>query len=110
MRLLFDENLSPRLMELLKFDFPDSQHIRNLGMKSATDSEIWEYAITHKFTIVSKDADFQQRSLLYGHPPKIVWIRIGNGSTLDIVVLLKIRIREISAFYLDPEPSFLALS
>lgn len=67
MRLLFDENLSPRLMELLKFDFPDSQHIRNLGMKSATDSEIWEYAITHKFTIVSKDADFQQRSLLYGH-------------------------------------------
>lgn len=60
MRLLFDENLSPRLMELLKFDFPDSQHIRNLGMKSATDSEIWEYAITHKFTIVSKDADYRR--------------------------------------------------
>ena len=110
MRLLFDENLSSRFIEMLNSEFPDSQHIRNLGMKSAKDTEIWEYAINHKFTIVSKDVDFQQRSLLYGHPPKIVWIRIGNGSTLDIFNLIKLRSGEITAFYQDPDASFLALS
>jgi predicted nuclease of predicted toxin-antitoxin system len=110
MKLLFDENLSPRLIEKLKTEFPESQHIRNLAMNSSKDTEIWEYAIKHEFAIVSKDVDFQQRSYLYGHPPKIVWIRIGNGSTLDIFNLLKRRITEIATFYQDPDASFLALS
>jgi predicted nuclease of predicted toxin-antitoxin system len=41
------------------------------------------------FVIVSKDADFHQRSLLYGHPPKFICLRIGNGSTSKVVQALR---------------------
>ena len=70
MKLLFDQNLSPRLPVTLADIFPDSVHVREVDLRDADDSIIWEYAKQHEFAIVSKDADFQQRSLLYGSPPK----------------------------------------
>jgi predicted nuclease of predicted toxin-antitoxin system len=69
MKLLYDQNLSPRLPRLLADIFPDSVHVRELGMQQAKDTLIWEYAKANGFTIISKDADFQARSLLLGHPP-----------------------------------------
>jgi predicted nuclease of predicted toxin-antitoxin system len=71
MRLLFDQNLSPRLPRLLADLYPNSTHVREVGLRDASDVEIWEYAKQNGFVIVSKDSDFQQRSLLHGHPPKI---------------------------------------
>lgn len=68
MKLLFDQNLSPRLPRRLADLYPDSLHVREIGLRKATDTEIWEYAKQSGLAIVSKDADFQQRSLLYGHP------------------------------------------
>jgi predicted nuclease of predicted toxin-antitoxin system len=59
MKLLFDQNLSPRLPRLLEDLYPDSAHIRELGMRDATDTQIWEYARANGFAIVSKDSDFQ---------------------------------------------------
>ena len=58
MKLLFDQNLSPRLPRLLADLYPDSVHVRAIGLREATDSEIWEYAKQHGFVIVSKDSDF----------------------------------------------------
>jgi predicted nuclease of predicted toxin-antitoxin system len=78
MKLLFDENLPPQLSRLLATLFPQSQHVRECGLRGCPDEDIWDYARDHGFVLVSKDSDFQQRSLLYGHPPKIVWLRIGN--------------------------------
>jgi predicted nuclease of predicted toxin-antitoxin system len=78
MKLLFDQNLSPRLPRLLADIYPDSVHVREIGLRDANDSTIWEYAAVHGYTIVSKDSDFQQRSLLFGSPPKFVWLRVGN--------------------------------
>jgi len=72
MKLLFDENLSPKLPRLVQALFPESTHIRECGLRGFSDGKIWEYARANDFTIVSKDSDFQQRSLLYGHPPKVV--------------------------------------
>lgn len=63
MKLLFDQNLSPDLPQKLADIFPDSIHVRNVGMREATDMEIWNYAKQNDFAIVSKDSDFQQRSL-----------------------------------------------
>ena len=60
MRLLFDENLSPRLPYLLANEYPGSEHVRDAGLLGATDRQIWEYAGAHGFAIVSKDTDFRE--------------------------------------------------
>ena len=80
MKLLFDENLPPHLVSALADVFPDSAHVDRLGLGDEPDSVIWEYAKAHGYILVSKDSDFHKRSLLYGHPPKVVWIRRGNCS------------------------------
>jgi predicted nuclease of predicted toxin-antitoxin system len=93
MKLLFDENLSSKLPRILSSDFPSSLHVRNCGLKGSPDEDIWEYAKFNGFTIISKDADFYQRSLLYGAPPKLVWLRIGN-CTRDVLVSLILQYKE----------------
>ena len=68
MKLLFDQNLSPRLPNQLEDIFPGSVHVREVGLIKATDTLIWEYARQHELILISKDADFHQRSLLFGTP------------------------------------------
>ena len=109
MKLLFDQNLSPRLVKDLDSEFPDSAHVRDLGMTRATDREIWEYAREHRFTIVSKDNDFQQMSFLYGAPPKVVWIQRGNCSVQETVKILRSNSTQVQEFERDVESSFLIL-
>jgi predicted nuclease of predicted toxin-antitoxin system len=74
MKLLFDENLSYKLARLLADLFPDSIHVRDVGLKAAEDSEIWKYAQDNSFIICSKDSDLHQRSFLLGFPPKVIWV------------------------------------
>ena len=107
MKLLFDQNLSPRLARLLSDLYPDSVHVRDIGLRDATDTAIWRYASQQGFVVVSKDSDFQQRSLLYGHPPKFVWLRIGNCPTRSIEDLLRKRSAAIYAFERNPVESHL---
>ena len=71
---------------------------------------IWVYARAQGFTIVSKDADFYQRSVLYGYPPKVVWLRIGNWTRADLINLLENSREEIFRFMADPSEAVLALS
>lgn len=61
-KLLFDENLSPKLPRRLAELFPDSSHVRDVNLKSAGDPVVWRYAKDNDFTIVSKDSDLHQRS------------------------------------------------
>jgi len=109
MKLLFDQNVSPRLARLLADIYPDSVHVREVGLRDADDAEIWEYARLNGFTIVSKDSDFQQRSLLYGHPPKFIWLRVGNCPAQVIEVLLRRHSVAIHTFDLDGRRSHLML-
>ena len=85
MKLLFDQNLSPHLTRLLADIYPDSIHVREVGLREAGDSEIWEYAKENGFVIVSKDADFQQRGLLRGAP------RSSFGCALEIALCRELR-------------------
>src|SRR6266498_3648918 len=87
--LLFDENLSPRLLDRLADIYPGSIHVSKVGLGSAFDKTVWEYARQNDFMIVTKDADFSEISLISGFPPKIIWIRRGNCSTRDIEILLR---------------------
>ena len=89
MKLLFDQNLSPRLKSRLTDLYPDSDHVSNLGLDQAHDNEVWEYARDNDFVIVSKDTDFSEMSVLRGYPPKVVWIRRGNCSTDEIESILR---------------------
>jgi predicted nuclease of predicted toxin-antitoxin system len=110
MKLLFDENLSPKLVRLLADIFPDSTHVREIGLKSANDPLVWEYAQSNEFIIISKDSDMHQRSLFFGYPPKVIWVRLGNCSTRDIEKLLRKHFNAIETFEKDAHASFLSLS
>jgi predicted nuclease of predicted toxin-antitoxin system len=109
-KLLFDQNLFHWLCANLADCFPGSSHVRETGLREASDTTIWDYAIQYGFAIVTKDADVRQRSFLEGHPPKILWIRVGNCSTKAIEALLRNRAEEIALFLADDQKSFLALS
>ena len=110
MKLLFDENLSPKLPRLVADLFPGSLHVRECGLLGRPDEEIWDYARANGFTLVSKDSDFQQRSLLFGHPPKLVWLRLGNCTRPQLRQLITAREKDIHALEADPFESVLVLS
>ncbi|TAE87735.1 MAG: hypothetical protein EAZ81_13800 [Verrucomicrobia bacterium] len=82
MKLLFDQNLSHRLISLLDDLFPNSQHVRGLGLAEADDLTIWNYAKDHDLVIVTQDSDYSDWNKLRGAPPQIIWLRCGNA-TLD---------------------------
>lgn len=95
MKLLLDENLSPRLVAAVEVAFPGSAHVHALGLGAADDMAVWQYARDQGFVIVTKDADYNDLSLIKGHPPKVVWVRRGNCSTEEIQTLLLARTPEI---------------
>jgi predicted nuclease of predicted toxin-antitoxin system len=97
-KLLFDQNLSRYLVHQLAVEFPDSQHVIELGLDLASDRAIWEYAGEHGFVIVSKDSDFRQLAFMHGPPPKAIWLKFGNASTRDILRVLREHQRAITAF------------
>ena len=110
MRLLFDENLSPRLVTLLIDLFPGSLHVRDVGLSSATDDDVWNYPEENGLAIISKDADFHQRSFLLESGPKIVWIQVGNCSTGQLEEILTNSEATILEFERDPDATFLEIS
>ena len=110
MKLLLDENLSPALVLSLLGTYPETAHVRDFGLNSASDPTVWQHAAREGYTIVTKDADFHHRSFLYGYPPRIIWIRRGNCSTKDIAALLVKRRDEIEAFHSSADRSFLVLA
>lgn len=109
MKLLFDENLSPRLVELLTDLYPGCAHVKGVGLERASDETVWNYARTNAFPIVTQDADFGEMSVLLDSPPKVIWLRRGNCSTGEIETILRARYDAVVAFHNDPEEAVLAL-
>jgi len=106
-KLLFDQNLSHKLIGLLGDIFPESQHVRLLGLDRAGDRLVWEFAKNHEYTIVSLDADFAELAALYGYPPKVIWLRCGNQSTHVVYERIRSNVESIRAFGVDSEASCL---
>ncbi len=109
MKLLFDQNLSPRLVNALTDLYPGSDHVFNLNLDQASDNEVWNFALNRDFAIVTKDADFGDLSLLLGFPPKVIWIRRGNCSAREIENLLRAKSPAILSHQNDPESGLLIL-
>jgi predicted nuclease of predicted toxin-antitoxin system len=101
MKLLFDHNLSPRLVSLLADLYPNSNHLYLIGLDQESDHVVWEIAKTQDYIIVTKDSDFNELLILKGFPPKVIWIRSGNCTTKTIESLLRNNYEAILAFYQD---------
>jgi predicted nuclease of predicted toxin-antitoxin system len=109
-KLLFDENLSPRLIRLVAVAFPGCVHVRDVGLKGHVDHDLWRYALDSGFVIVSKDTDFRDRSYVEGFPPKVIWLDVGNAGTEAIAHLLTAEHDRAIQFETDKEASILILS
>ena len=109
MKLLLDENLSDRIVPQILDLYPESAHVKSHGLIHKSDTLIWSFAREHGYTIVSKDADFHQRSLVSGHPPKLVFLRVGNCPTSRITQILRDNHPLLSAFSSDSEAGILIL-
>ena len=109
MKLLFDHNLSPRLVIRLADVFADSAHIIHHALEQAKDTEVWDFASDNGFTLVTKDSDFHDLSLLRGSPPQVIWLRIGNCTTAVIETLLRQHQPEIAQFSQEATAGVLVL-
>lgn len=109
MKLLFDENLSRKLVIRLAELYPGSAHVTSFGLLSRPDKEIWEYARREGFTIVSTDTDFYELAASLGPPPKVVWLRRWSHPTRDAEFVLRRDAIRLTEFALDPDLGILIL-
>ncbi len=105
MKLLFDQNLSFKLVRRVKAVLPQAKHVKDFELAENDDEAIWNFAAENAFAIVSKDADFLHRALLRGHPPKVIYLRVGNCSATEITGLLLANAETIKEFLADPDES-----
>jgi predicted nuclease of predicted toxin-antitoxin system len=109
MKLLLDQNLSRKLVPQIETLYPGSVHITSVLPEDAEDRDIWLYAKENGFTIVTKDDDFEQRSILLGSPPKVIWIRLGTCRTAEVSAVLINSNQVIEAFGRDEEKALMAI-
>ena len=101
MKLLLDNNLSQKLVENLADIFPESSHVALLGLDRSSDSEVWNAARERGYTLVSKDSDFNELLTAKGFPPKVIWLRLGNCTTLEAAQALRTHSEAIIEFDQD---------
>lgn len=109
MKLLLDQNLSHKVVPAVADLFPESAHVRKFNLHRAADEAVWDFARVNDYVIVSKDDDFHQRSFLLGHPPKVIWLRLGNCRTGDIVAVPRSHVADIATFGARSAESLLIL-
>lgn len=100
MKFLFDQNISHKILKFIPSQFSASSTVKKEGLLNATDREIWDFAKKNGYIIVTNDSDF---NLLYGFPPKIIWIRTGNLATQNLASLLIGNSKEIIKFNADED-------
>ncbi len=110
MKLLFDQNISFRILKKIASVFPDAQQTNRLMLSQSTDYEVWNFARKNSYCIVTFDSDFIDISVLKGCPPKVIWLKLGNSSTDRIAEVLLKSQGLITEFINNPELCFLELS
>lgn len=108
--LLVDENLPVKLARHIAFRFTGTLHVQDIGLSSGSDLVIWNTAKELKLAILTKDADFHQRSLVLGHPPKVVWLKAGNCNMPGLIQLVEAHANGIEQFLSDMNGSFLIVN
>ena len=101
MRFLFDQNISFRVVNILIELFPEAKHVKDFNLQFASDKQIWNYAKENFYHIVTFDTDFYDLVTLYGHPPKIIWLRTGNTNSYNLANIISKHYNSISSFLSD---------
>jgi predicted nuclease of predicted toxin-antitoxin system len=109
MKLLFDHNLSYKLVRRLADIFPDSTQTRLLGFGAEADSAIWQHAKDNGFVVVTLDKDFSDLALQRGVPPKIIWLRCGNSTVAEVERLIRANFADIEKFETHPTAEILEI-
>ncbi|WP_224995127.1 DUF5615 family PIN-like protein [Cesiribacter sp. SM1] len=109
MTLLFDQNISPKIAKQLEDTFPGVKQVRHLGLENASDLEIFEYAKSNGYAVVTFDSDFVDLNVLRGFPPKIIWLRTGNLTTKSIAELISKNVVAIRNFLQSEEALILEI-
>ncbi len=108
MKLLFDQNISFRIVSRIIQEFPDSKHVSDVGLAGAEDPDIWQFAKNGGFVIVTFDSDYYDIALINGCPPKVIWLRTGNLGTRQIVQLLLSHYNSLKEFIINSEYEYAA--
>jgi predicted nuclease of predicted toxin-antitoxin system len=109
-KLLFDANLSPGLVGHLQREYPGSMHVRDVGLRTGSDAQIWDYAKGSGFAIASKDTDFRERGFVESFPPKVIWLDVANAGTMEIAALLRKEQPRVEQFAESSDAAVLILS
>ncbi|MGD8909923.1 MAG: DUF5615 family PIN-like protein [Chromatiales bacterium] len=97
------------LLEKLQPAYPGSTQVKFVDLDQADDLTVWRFARDNGFTIVTKDSDFHEFSLLYGNPPKVIWLKCGNKPKWYVLGLLLNNLEKIKAFFDDEQTSCLEI-
>ena len=101
-RLLFDNNISHRVIARIDDIFPNTNHVMLEKLDDVSDERVWMFARSNGYTIVTKDSDFNDMAIHKGTPPKIIWIKLGNCKVAEIENILRVNEDEIKAFLDEP--------
>lgn len=109
MKFLFDQNISYRVVNLLKTEFDVCLSVKDVGLFESNDMEIWKYCRDNGLTVVTQDDDFEKLYLLMGFPPKIIWVRTGNLPNAELAGILSTKKDIILEFIENPEAGILEI-
>lgn len=102
MNLLFDQNISPRILKALPKEFSNCQQVRFAGLENSSDFKIFLFARDNDFAVVTFDSDFVDLNAMHGTPPKIIYLNTGNLTTKSVSELIINNLLRIS-HYLNSE-------
>jgi predicted nuclease of predicted toxin-antitoxin system len=89
---------------IIEFD-----HVVNYDLDESEDIIIWEFAKKNYWVVLTKDTDFHFLLTLYGPPPKVIRLNIGNASNQEIVAVLERHKTLIEMFVRTEKTSLLEL-
>ncbi len=105
MKILLDQNISFKLKYSFAIFFKEVRHVSDFSLQNSNDIDIWNFAERNGYAILTYDADYFDLSIINGHPPKVIWVRVGNLSTKQLTDILQEQINEIIYFLNDESTS-----
>jgi predicted nuclease of predicted toxin-antitoxin system len=103
MKILFDQNISHRVIAKITHLYPEAKHVIDVGLYGFSDTKIWNFAKEHGYHIATFDSDFYELATIKGHPPKIIWLRIGNTTKDGIAQVFIQKLESIHNFLSSSE-------
>jgi predicted nuclease of predicted toxin-antitoxin system len=108
-KLLFDNNISHRVLSRLGDVFSESSHVMLEELDQSSDLDVWNFAKKNDYCVVTKDSDFNDLAFLKGTPPKVIWLKLGNCKVGDIENIFTQYSDEILDFLGSKESSILEI-